>query len=99
MSNDREKDRLLLPEEETVFLRDVERESRRAAMPVLLIVAIALAAAMLLWKTAVRQPENRQAAIEAALERNEETQRLIEQRVLKERAEYLRKNPNKHKKP
>ncbi len=83
--------KLLEPEEKVVFLGQVEEEGRRTPMPFLLVLAIVLALGTVLWKTAVRQPDNRQKALQAAIERTKAEEKLIEERVRKQREEYFRK--------
>ncbi len=97
MNND--PNNLLEPEEKVIFLSDVAEQGRKAPMPILMVVVIILALGTMLWKTAVRQPDNREKALQAVLERTKAEERLIEGRTKKQREEYLRKNPNKHKQP
>lgn len=84
-------DNLLEPKERVVFLGQIEEEGRRARMPFLLVVAIVVALGALFWKTAVRQPDNRQKALQAVVERAKAEEKLIEERVRKQREEYFRK--------
>lgn len=82
---------LLKQKEKVVFLSDVAQEGRKTPMPFLLVVAIVLALMALFWKTAVRQPDNRQKALQAVIERGKAEEKLIEERVRRQREEYFRK--------
>lgn len=88
---------LLEPEDKVIFLSDVAGQGRKAPMPLLMILAILVALITIFWKTAVRQPENRKQAVESVINRTKAEEKLIEERVKKQREEYLRKYPNKHK--
>lgn len=90
-------DNLLEPEEKVVFLSEVAQQGRKTPMPILMVVVIVIALGTMLWKTAVRQPENRKEAVEAVIKRTKAEEKMIEQRIKKQREEYLKKNPNKHK--
>ena len=84
MDNDPEN--LLKQEEKTVFLSDGAREDRKKPMPWLMVIVMVLTIVILFWKTSVRQPENREKALQGVIERNKAEE---EARKLREKGEAL----------
>ncbi|MCB1591558.1 MAG: hypothetical protein KDI90_03805 [Alphaproteobacteria bacterium] len=91
MDNDPEN--LLKQEEKTVFLSDGAREDRKKPMPWLMVIVMVLTIVILFWKTSVRQPENREKALQGVIERNKAEEERIDKSVRKMREEYIRKHP------
>ncbi|MCB1681724.1 MAG: hypothetical protein H6858_01675 [Rhodospirillales bacterium] len=91
------------PEEKVVFL-DVKESDGRQKTPVGLIIILALTLLIILWKSAVRDPEGEDKAIQRSIQRYEVIQEDIKtsnqkhrQEALKKRMEQLRnKNETDH---
>lgn len=89
--------KLLLDDDRVIFLSESTKKAQKNIMPVWVVILLVLAAISIVWRNSVKKPEGRAAALSQMEKRMEEEDRKAQEFIKKQREEYKKKYPDKHK--